>query len=215
MSARNPTARLPCPARSTPTTPVPPTPVWTSIPQPRSVSATRAAVRCSAMPSSGWACRSRRMAVRAAWSRRMWSRADMGALRVDRGRLVAPAGAGTANRAAGQSQVRPRRPPSRSALAARQPRDQGRRPRPRRHAPRGRGTGQAAVCASPPRPAPTVAGRGGRGGGGGGSGRERRPAQRPVRPRQAAKSARACPSVAGYRPMMERPPRTSSITKSS
>ena len=61
MSARRPTARLPRPLRKVPTTPVlPPTARWTSMPQEDRRSATRAAVRCSSSPSSGWAWRSRR-----------------------------------------------------------------------------------------------------------------------------------------------------------
>ena len=77
ISARSPMARLPEPFRSTPTTPVPPTPRWTSIPSASRAVATFSAVRNSAMPSSGWACRSRRKAVSSAWWRRMASIGDM------------------------------------------------------------------------------------------------------------------------------------------
>ena len=48
----------PFPLRSTPTTPVPPTPVVTSYPSLRSSSAMRADVRCSFNDSSGFLCRS-------------------------------------------------------------------------------------------------------------------------------------------------------------
>jgi len=48
----------PFPLRSTPTTPVPPTPVVTSYPSLRSSSAMRAEVRCSFNDSSGFLCRS-------------------------------------------------------------------------------------------------------------------------------------------------------------
>ena len=65
MSARSPTVRpVPALPSSTPTTPVLPMPRWTSMPQAWSLSATRAEVRTSSKPISGWACRSWRMATR-------------------------------------------------------------------------------------------------------------------------------------------------------
>ena len=70
MSALRPMARLLVPARSTPTTPVLPTPRWVSMPSASSRSATSAAVRCSSKASSGWAWMSRRIAVVAACSAR-------------------------------------------------------------------------------------------------------------------------------------------------
>src|SRR4051794_40154687 len=63
MSARSATTgpgRLP---RRMPTTPVRATPVLTSRPRLRRCSATRADVRCSWLPSSGWAWMSRRQAI--------------------------------------------------------------------------------------------------------------------------------------------------------
>ena len=63
MSARSPTARVPLPRCNTPTTPVWPMPRCTSSPKLSSRSATRAAVRVSAKPSSGWAWKSCRHAV--------------------------------------------------------------------------------------------------------------------------------------------------------
>ena len=60
MSARNPMAAVSLPFCKTPTTPVPPMPVWTVRPNSRSFAATNSAVRCSWKPSSGWAWMSRR-----------------------------------------------------------------------------------------------------------------------------------------------------------
>ncbi len=68
MSARRATTgpgRAPC---SRPTTPVTPTSVRTSSkPSSRRCAATMPAVRTSRLPSSGWACRSRRQAIRRGW----------------------------------------------------------------------------------------------------------------------------------------------------
>ena len=63
MSARKATARADVPWRITPTTPVPPSPRCTSIPHSPRRAATRSAVRCSSKQSSGWACKSRRIAA--------------------------------------------------------------------------------------------------------------------------------------------------------
>ena len=68
ISARKATLASPLPRCKTPTTPVPPTPVWTSSPNSRSSSATRAEVRCSSKPSSGCRWKSRRQPVMSATS---------------------------------------------------------------------------------------------------------------------------------------------------
>src|SRR4051812_26101228 len=67
MSARSPMAGPPLPRFSVPTTPVLARPWCTSMPQPRSRSATRAAVRRSSNAVSGCAWRSRRHAVISSW----------------------------------------------------------------------------------------------------------------------------------------------------
>jgi hypothetical protein len=67
MSARRPIVREDVPLRSTPTTPVRPTPRCTSMPNDSRRCATSPAVRLSAKPSSGWAWMSRRQAVNSAW----------------------------------------------------------------------------------------------------------------------------------------------------
>ena len=75
MSARKPIApwpgRLP---RKVPTTPKPPTCSATSMPQSRSFCATRADVRRSSRPSSGWAWMSRRIATTSGRTTSIWAR---------------------------------------------------------------------------------------------------------------------------------------------
>ena len=63
MSARSATTGPGRPPLSTPTTPVPPTPVRTSMPSDRRCSATNAAVRTSKLESSGCSWMSRRQAI--------------------------------------------------------------------------------------------------------------------------------------------------------
>ena len=77
MSARSPIVGPSPRPWIVPTTPCPPTPVATSMPQPASCSATRAAVRGVSRPNSGCACRSRRIPVSASWWGAMASRLDM------------------------------------------------------------------------------------------------------------------------------------------
>ncbi|CFN63580.1 Uncharacterised protein [Bordetella pertussis] len=81
MSARSPMRLPPEPARSTPTTPVLPSPVCTSSPHSRNFSATRADVRVSLNANSGWAWISRRNAVRSACARSMASMVFMARIR--------------------------------------------------------------------------------------------------------------------------------------
>src|SRR5690606_37926685 len=88
MSARRPIFLAPLPALSTPTSPVLPNPVCTSMPKLRSRSATSAEVRVSWNASSGWAWISRRSAVRSAWARSISSRVFMAVLGILRKRAL-------------------------------------------------------------------------------------------------------------------------------
>ncbi len=83
MSARRSTVRVGSPGkpspRRTPTTPVPATPVRTSIaPSSARRPATTAAVRVSSNPSSGWRCNSRRVVTSSASSAATLSPTEIG-----------------------------------------------------------------------------------------------------------------------------------------